>query len=262
MLIRSHRHGGNSVIPAAMPSAAPLSALTDRMPHLLSQIIDPLAADGAMAWWFDDHAVVHVPGPVHRVYALGNGQLDPSVASLAAVREDLPARLHLFAGHGLGGVLCKTHHVELVGPYQRFVSTTSTPAAGALTTITATDGRALTHLGSRAPTPWGTGAGLALVEAGRVVAAAELLVDDIGRDMARVGPVRVARDDDAARHAVRFLRLAANHRKLVAHDVRLDRRDRYGWAVQAGLSADHLYEHWRCEAHDRRTAQAPRSNRR
>lgn len=237
-----------------MHQPRPLSDLTRKLQPQISHYLDALAlrtTPAPRAWWFDDHAIVHVSGREHHVWAPGNGALESSLAALASVRPWLTMRHHLYAGRGLGGALCKTHQVEMIGPFQRFINNSRHIDSSHTVAISPREGRSLTQINRSDDSAWGHHAGLGLVGGRQIIAAVELLVDDPVLGVARLGPVRAGRGDGAADRAVALLQraCAALPGRTVFHDVRMDRRRRYDWALQAGMVQSHTYEHWLCKPH-------------
>lgn len=235
-----------------MPTSAPLPAVADRIRSRAWSHADVRCAldqPGAMAW-VDGDALVCAWGPPAVVHAVEADAFGPTAALLAELRDELPAALELRAGPGGGGILTKTHQVEMLGPIQRF-------AAPARARLDDPDGlrpltlddldqvRALADKQAWIPPRDRFVGWLGVERKGQLLGAIGPI--DTGDDTCLASPPALARAERRTDLGAQLLAaLARNSPRQVVLDIRADRRNQATFADLAGFRLVASFERWWC----------------
>lgn len=211
-----------------------------------------LLALGAARGWIDGAAMVAVLASRPVVHAIGQTPFDATAALLAEVAPQLPERLELRVGPAAAGVLARTHHLTMLGPYVRLhaPAPADLPDPVGLRPLRPSDHAQVIRLADGHhdldPAWLGQPGWLGVEVQGSLVAAAGPLAR--GASITLIAPPRLSRS--ARRTPVGAALLAALTRALpgrVVLDVRLDRRDRVALAERAGFASMGTWERWWAE---------------
>lgn len=213
--------------------------------------MDLLALGGAQGW-LDGPAMVAVLPSRPVVHAIGETPFDATAALLAEVAPQLPERLELRVGPATAGVLARTHHLTMIGPYLRMhaPSPTDLPAPDGLRPLRPSDRAqviALADSHHELDPAWLLQPGWLGVEVQGSLVAAAGPIARVG-SITLIAPPRLSRG--ARRTPVGAALLAALTRALpgrIVLDLRLDRRDRVALAERAGLEPLGMWERWWAE---------------
>ncbi|MFK7930438.1 MAG: hypothetical protein AB8H79_19780 [Myxococcota bacterium] len=240
-----------------MPTSAPLTAFADRIRGRAWTHADVRCAldqPGAMAW-VDGPALVCAWGPrtprnAAVVHAVEERAFGPCAQLLAELRPHLPARLELRVGQAGAGVLAQSHHIDMLGPVQRFAApdraTLDEPVGVAplsplhIDAIRALVGRDDPPAPAQIDPGW-----IGVFEGQELVAAVGPV--DTGDDVCQVRPPLLARRHRKTDLGAQMLSaFVGRQRRTVFVDIRADRRSKVDLAERAGFRLTSAFERWWC----------------
>jgi hypothetical protein len=221
----------------------PLAEALTRVPPSWTRL-DLAPGDGVA--WVDGDALVAIRPSVGLVHAIGEAAFDATAALLVEARRALPDRCELRVGPAAAGIVARTHEITLIGPMLRMTAgAPRLPDPDGLCALGPDDAGAVAAIADPdhdLDPAWPTRPGwLGVRLDGALVAA----IGPTGAGPPTwLAPPRLARAVRRTDLGAHLLAAALRRTPDAALDVRLDRRDRVGFAHAAGFVPRGPWEQW------------------
>lgn len=201
--------------------------------------------------WTADGGEVAILRDPPMVHAIGTRAFDPVAELLADRRTDLPERFELRVGPAAAGIVARTHRITMIGPMHRLIAgPPRLPEPEGLRALRPADADAVTQLSDSdhdLDPSWLKGPGwIGVEDHGSLTGAIGPIRE--GGGITLLSPPRLARRARRTDLAAQLCAAAIRRYPGAVLDVRMDRRARVAWAVEAGFQIVGAWERWWAEA--------------